>query len=148
MSSIEPQPVPPGTKNEETLRLELAIAQLLRVGVLLSFVILAFGVGATIVTRQTGYAQIRLDDLSSLLSYGGSHPYFPSTLRDIFAGLIAFRPYAIIAFGLVILIAIPVVRVAVSVIGFAIERDRLYVLITGFVLAMLLVSFLIGEAGG
>jgi hypothetical protein len=42
--------------------------------------------------------------------------------------------------GLVVLIATPVVRVLVSVIGFALERDRLYVLITATVLIIVLAS--------
>ncbi len=135
-------------KNEDLLRIELLIAQLLRVGVILSFTIIAIGIGAVLVTGQTGYDQIHLDDLQSILAYSGKHPYFPNSVTDVFTGLVALKPYAIIALGLIVLIAIPVMRVAVSVIAFAIERDRLYVLITAFVLTMLLLSFLIGEAGG
>ncbi len=135
-------------RSEDLLRIELMIAHLLRAGVVLSFVILAIGIGAVIVTGHTGYDQIHLDDLQSIVGYSGKHPYFPNTLGDVFIGLLALKPYAIIALGLIVLIAIPVMRVAVSVIAFAMERDRLYVFITAFVLAMLLLSFLIGEAGG
>ncbi len=135
-------------RKEDLLRIELMIAYLLRVGVIVSFVILAIGIGAVAVTGQTGYAQIHLDDLQSIVGYSGQHPYFPNSLSDIFSGILALKPYAIIALGLIVLIAIPVIRVAVSVIAFAMERDRLYVFITAFVLAMLLLSFLIGEAGG
>jgi uncharacterized membrane protein len=39
-----------------------------------------------------------------------------------------------------LLLATPVIRVAFSIIGFAIERDRTYVAITSVVLATLLVS--------
>jgi uncharacterized membrane protein len=39
-------------------------------------------------------------------------------------------------------------RVAVSIIAFARERDWMYVIITSFVLAMLILSLAIGEAGG
>jgi uncharacterized membrane protein len=46
--------------------------------------------------------------------------------------------------GLLLLIATPVLRVAVSVIGFALDRDRLFVLITLAVLAVLIGSFAIG----
>lgn len=135
-------------RNGDLVRIELLIAQLLRAGVILSFVIIATGIGLVLVTGQTGYDQIQLDDLPSIVQYGGKHPFFPYTLGDVVYGALALKPYAIIAFGLVVLIAIPVMRVAVSVIAFALERDWLYVLITAFVLAMLLLSFLIGEAGG
>lgn len=136
------------TKKEDLLRIELMIAQLLRAGVILSFVILAIGIGAVLITGQTGYDQIHMDDLQSIIRYTGKHPSFPNSLSDIFLGILALKPYAIIALGLVVLIAIPVMRVSVSVIAFGIEHDRLYVVITAFVLAMLLLSFLIGETGG
>ncbi len=148
MSTIETvQPTPVG-KSQDLLRMELLIAQLLRAGVILSFIIFAIGIGAVIVTGQTGYDQIRLDDLNSIVRFRVGHAPFPTSLGDIATGVLLFKPYAIIALGLIVLIAIPVFRVAVSVIAFAWERDWLYVFITAFVLAMLLLSFAIGEAGG
>ncbi len=148
MATIESIREMPVTKSQDLLRMELLIAQLLRVGVLLSFIILAVGICAVVATGQTGYDQIRLDDLNSIVQYHAGHPPFPNSLGDVATGILQFKPYAIIALGLIVLIAIPVFRVAVSVIAFAWERDRLYVLITAFVLAMLLLSFAIGEAGG
>jgi uncharacterized membrane protein len=133
--------------DEQTLRVELFIAQLLRWGVVISFVIVATGIGAVVVTGQTGYHQIRLDDVASVVQYR-VRPDFPNSLGGVFSGLMALKPYAIIALGLLVLIAIPVARVAVSIVAFAMERDGLYVVITAFVLAMLLLSFAIGEAGG
>ena len=131
----------------QTLRVELFIAQLLRWGVVISFVIVAVGIGAVVITGQTGYHQIRLDDVGSAVQYR-ARPDFPNSLSAVFSGVIAFKPYAIIALGLLVLVAIPVVRVAVSVVAFALERDWLYVMITAFVLGMLLLSFAIGEARG
>jgi uncharacterized membrane protein len=55
-------------------------------------------------------------------------------------GLLALRPAAITQLGLALLLATPVVRVAASVVGFALEGDRLYVAITLVVLAILLAS--------
>jgi uncharacterized membrane protein len=133
--------------NDESLRIELFIARLLRWGVILSFVIVAFGIGAVIVTGQTGYQQIRLDDVNSIVQYRVT-PDFPNSIRDVWSGLLALKPYSIIALGLLVLIAIPVMRVAVSVVAFMLERDWLYVWITAFVLLVLLASFAIGEAGG
>ena len=49
---------------------------------------------------------------------------------------------AIIQLGLLLLIATPIARVVFAVIGFAIERDRLYVLISLIVLAVLMVGLL------
>lgn len=134
--------------NAKTFRVELFIAQLLRWGVILSFVIVAIGIGIALVANQTGYHQIRLDDLNTILAYHPGQPEFPNSIGDILAGVLAFKSYAIISLGLFVLIAIPVMRVAVSIVAFAVERDWLYVGITLFVLAMLMLSFAIGEAGG
>jgi uncharacterized membrane protein len=47
-----------------------------------------------------------------------------------------------IQLGLLLLIATPIVRVAFSIVGFSIERDRMYVVFTCIVLAILLYSLL------
>jgi uncharacterized membrane protein len=47
-------------------------------------------------------------------------------------------PRAIIQLGLVLLIGTPVARVALTLVAFVIQRDRLYVLLTTVVLALLL----------
>ena len=65
---------------------------------------------------------------------------FPQTLSQVGASLLTLRPQGIIALGLLLLIATPVLRVAVSVVTFALEKDRKYVVITLIVLAILLFS--------
>jgi uncharacterized membrane protein len=129
-------------------RIELFIAQLLRWGVSISFAVVAFGILLVLVTGNTGYQSVRLDDLNSIIQYQPGSPEYPNSLNDIVAGVSALKPYALIALGLLLLIAIPVLRVAVSVIAFAVERDWVYVIITAFVLAVLLVGFALGVAGG
>jgi uncharacterized membrane protein len=47
--------------------------------------------------------------------------------------------------GLVILMATPVVRVAASVVDYLLDRDWLFALLTGIVLATLLASLLVAE---
>jgi uncharacterized membrane protein len=69
----------------------------------------------------------------------------PAGLRSVGAVLAAARalePRGLIQAGLLILIATPVARVAASVLGFALERDLLYVAVTLIVLALLLLSLL------
>lgn len=65
----------------------------------------------------------------------------------MWAGLVGLHPQAFITLGLLLLIATPVMRVAVSVVAFAIEHDRLYVVITLVVLAILITSFILGKGG-
>ena len=70
---------------------------------------------------------------------------FPQTFGEVWAGLLALRPQAIIVLGLLLLIATPVLRVAVSIVAFAVEHDRRFVVITTIVLLILLFSiFFVG----
>jgi uncharacterized membrane protein len=57
--------------------------------------------------------------------------------------LAVLEPAAITQLGLVTLLATPVARVAASVVGFVLERDRLYAAITLAVLLILLTSIFV-----
>lgn len=108
------------------------IGWILQGGVLLSATVIAVGL-LLLPTRPGGLSVERL------LS-------FPETFGQLGQGLLMLRPQAIISLGLLLLIATPVVRVAVSIFTFAFERDWLYVTITSVVLALLLFSiFLLGH---
>ena len=48
------------------------------------------------------------------------------------------NPAAIIQLGILLLIATPIARVLFAIIGFAIERDRLYIVVSLTVLAVLM----------
>lgn len=62
------------------------------------------------------------------------------TLPGIFRGLMRMDAKSIIQFGLVLLIATPVARVVFCVVGFARQKDRLYVGISLMVLMVLVYS--------
>jgi uncharacterized membrane protein len=64
----------------------------------------------------------------------------PTDFSDLLPRLQEAQPLAITQLGLIVLMLTPVVRVAVSALGFALERDRVYLLITLAVLAILLLS--------
>jgi uncharacterized membrane protein len=134
-------------ESRDTLGIELLIARLYRWGVALSFAIVVVGVALLLLTRQSGYPQAGFDDISSILQYR-VNPNFPNSLSDVFTGVLVLKPFAIISLGLLVLIALPVLRVALTVAAFARQRDWVYLMITAFVLAMLLLSFAIGEIGG
>ena len=53
-------------------------------------------------------------------------------------------PRGLMALGVLVLIATPVARVAFSLVTFAMERDRVYVVITAIVLALLGVGLFAG----
>lgn len=115
-------------------RAELVISNVLRGGVLLSAVIIAAGV-------ILFYAR------SAQSAHGLVDRPYPHTLAAVFSGLAQGDPIAVIALGLLLLLATPVVRVAVSIFAFALERDWRYVTITALVLVILIASFLLGKGG-
>ncbi|MGC9944889.1 MAG: DUF1634 domain-containing protein [Bryobacteraceae bacterium] len=91
-----------------------------------------------------------------LIQYGTSlpgyhvfrgEPEYLRHLRGIVSGVPGFHCRRVIQFGLVLLIATPVARVAFSVVAFVLQRDRTYVAITAIVLAVLLFS-LTGRMSG
>ena len=115
-------------------RAELLISHVLRGGVVLGAIVIAAGLVAF-------YAR-----------YGPNPPLivaqiYPHSLEQTFVGLAHGSPQAFMVLGLLILLATPVVRVAVSIVAFVLERDWTYVAITALVLAILLVSFLLGKTG-
>ena len=65
---------------------------------------------------------------------------FPRTFSQIWSGLQVLQPQSVIALGLLLLIATPILRVAVSIVAFALERDVRFVVITAVVLGILILS--------
>ena len=74
-----------------------------------------------------------------------ARPAFPRTLRDTFIGVRELKGQAIVAIGLLLLIAAPIMRVAVSIFIFLYQKDRIFTLITSIVLFLLLASFALGR---
>ncbi len=123
-----------GSPQDKTLFVTRSIGWILQGGVILSAAMILLGL-FLLPTRPGGLSITRMLN-------------FPQTLNAVRVGLQIWRPQAFIALGLLLLIATPVLRVAVSILGFALERDRKYVSITVAVLAILLFSiiFLGGKA--
>jgi uncharacterized membrane protein len=79
------------------------------------------------------------------IAEGQGLPSHVVPLADLPSLLPALDPAAYLSLGLIVLIATPFVRVAGSIVAFACERDRRYVLVTAAVLAVMCVSFLLGK---
>ena len=89
-----------------------------------------------------------------LLAHHGSEPVHFGVFRDVasplrsLGGIVhdarALDARAIVQLGLLLLIATPVARVAFTLVAFAIQRDRLYVVITAVVLLLLLYGLIWG----
>ncbi|KQM69371.1 hypothetical protein ASE74_05050 [Pedobacter sp. Leaf216] len=62
------------------------------------------------------------------------------TFKGIFMGIFTLKPMAIIQFGVLLLIITPIMRIVFSLFAFVIEKDKMYVIITLIVLAIILGS--------
>lgn len=118
---------------------DVAISRLLRGGVLLSISVVLLGVALTFI-HHPSYARSP-PDLDALTN---PRQAFPSSVRTVASGTEQRRGQSVMMAGLLLLIATPVARVALSIVVFAIERDRLYIGITSAVLVLLLASFFLG----
>ena len=134
---VEARPEAP--HSEKSRQVELLISNLLRIGVLTSLGLVVIGMVVTYVHHRDYFTQPPA--LQRLTAPGAA---FPHSVRDVWHGLVAFRGQAIVTLGLMLLIATPVMRVAVSILGFVYEGDRAYVVITTIVLLLLILSFALG----
>ncbi|MGD0402883.1 MAG: DUF1634 domain-containing protein [Candidatus Acidiferrales bacterium] len=112
-------------------RFEVMMGRLLRFGVIFAAVWVLAG-GIHYLTQSSG---ARPDYKVFQGEPGGlRHPL------EIIRGAIELDARGLIQLGLLLLIATPVARVAFSVIGFALEKDWMYVGVTLIVLALLVYS--------
>jgi uncharacterized membrane protein len=127
-------------RSSQDQRLEVAIANLLRIGVFLAAaLVLAGGVMAM---RHSG---IPAPDYSRFRPPGHPQNTALVSLSFIFGELRHGSSTGIIGLGLLVLIATPIARVLFALAGFARERDRLYTVISFVVLAILVFSLLRGR---
>ena len=126
---------------EKLRRVETAISYVLRIGVVASVITVL--IGMVMVFRQhPGYASI-----TGKVSYhivSGPSTRFPHTLGQLGTALSQGTGDGVIVLGLIILLATPVLRVAVGVLSFIYEKDPPMTIVTLLVLAVLIASFFLG----
>ena len=132
-SPATPPPPPRGRRDWTEEEVEQWIGMLLLVGVLLAAAVAAVG------------------GLVYLVRYGDAHENYRvfhgvpgglNSVHGVLAGALHLRSRWVIQLGLLLLIATPVARVALSLVTFAHQRDRLYVVVTAIVLTLLLYGLL------
>jgi uncharacterized membrane protein len=109
--------------------MEIEIGLMLRIGVSISAAVVFLG-GILYLFRGAAlpdYAHFRADRLTTL------------------HGVARFDALSVIQLGILLLIATPVVRVVFCVVGFARQRDRLYVAVSALVLGILIYSLTSGN---
>lgn len=102
----------------------------LRIGVIISSGIIGLGLLLLLISGYTG----------------SPTDNFPITFQQVWTGLLQLKPLAVIAAGLLVLLATPIFRVAASMVSFFFQRDYQYTFIAGYVLFMLLLSLFLGKA--
>jgi uncharacterized membrane protein len=115
---------------------EQLIGRLLQIGVLASALVALVGGIAFLV--QYGGAPVQVSQFHG-------QPEYLLSFAGIVRGAANFDSRAIVQLGLVMLVATPVARVALTLVAFAFRRDRMYVAITTLVLALLLYGLIWGR---
>jgi len=117
------------TWNDEQMR--LIMSTLLRVGVLVSASLVVLG-GILFFIQHP-------DETFNFTMFRGE-PDRLTHVGEILREALELKSRAVVQLGLILLIATPVARVLFSLIGFLIEKDWIYVLITFLVLFILFYS--------
>lgn len=112
--------------------MEIWISYVLRVGVLLAAAIIVTGLIWFLAAGAPGGPTT----LNQLLG-GGGHSIVVSP-RTIISGIGAGNPIAVIQLGVLVLILTPTSRVAMTVILFLVQKDRIFVAVTLTVLLVLI----------
>ncbi len=134
-----PQPPQPPPQTWDDHRIEVILGNLLRGGVLLSAAIVLWGACIYLSRHAHEPADYRI--------FRGE-PSEYRTIHGVIESVMNGRGRGLIQLGLLFLIATPIARVGFSIVGFALERDRMYVIFTLIVLAILLYSLLGSGLGG
>lgn len=121
-------------RSEAETKLDIAVGHALRIGVSLAAIVVLAGWIVMLVHSNGSVPDFREFHGSPVLL---THP------ASIFGGKYGAASERTIMAGILLLIATPLARVIMCLVGFAIEKDRLYVLVSGIVLAVLLYSLLL-----
>ena len=123
--------------------MDLWISWLLRGGVLISLAFLVLGTVLTFL-HHPNYLTTAISTHALKNPTEGD---VPTHVVGIFDMTKTGQGQGFVALGLLVLIATPVMRVALSVVTFWLEKDRAFVLITAGVLSLLILSLVLGKAG-
>ena len=114
-------------------RVEILVGLMLRTGVMLAAAVVLTG-GILYLIQSHG---VRSD-----YTHFRGEPQELMTVAGIAHGVAALDARSVIMLGLLILIATPVARVGMCIVGFFFERDRMYVAVSTAVLLILLYSLI------
>jgi uncharacterized membrane protein len=130
-------PVPPERAHDAEWRMEQLVGRLLQVGVLTAAVLVL--AGGLVLLWQHGGATADFREFVGV----------PEQLRTVLGSAraaLALDGHGLVQLGIILLIATPVARVAMTLVAFVIQRDRIYVALSAVVLVVLLYGLAWGKA--
>ena len=117
------------------LDLNRSVGNLLRLGVIIS-----------VVTSLFGFVKLFIEGFTMPKDYSSLEVPEGTIWQSFFNSLKNFEGIGIIQLGILVLILTPLVRIIFALVGYIKERDYTYVIVSLIVLAIMLVSFLMGFA--
>ena len=118
--------------------MQTLLGLVLRAGVIVSIIIVFFG--------GVIYLYLHGHSIANYKKFVGI-PVFIQHIDSLFHAAFNLKGQAIIQLGIMLLIATPILRVIFSAIGFVLEKDYMYVMISLLVLLIIFASTLSGQAG-
>ncbi len=125
-------------KKFKDVDIQILLGKVLRTGTTLSISIVLLG-GMIFLFRH-GNSIINYSKFTGI-------PDFVHYIKQLIPAAFNFKGQAIIQLGIILLIGTPILRVLFSAIGFALERDYLYVFISLLVFSIIIASMLTGKIG-
>lgn len=120
------------------LGVEDLLANILRFGVYACFILVAFGTALSFLNHPEYLSSV--DELRRVVETPA-----PRSLAEILESASTAHGRGFVMLGLLVMIATPVFRVAMSLLVFQRQRDRLFTFISAAVLALLALSFWLGH---
>jgi uncharacterized membrane protein len=118
--------------------MQLLLGRVLRAGTVISISIVFFG--GVIYLYRHGHS------VANYKTFVGV-PDFVQHAGSLFNGAFTLKGQAIIQLGIILLIATPILRVMFSAIGFVLEKDYMYLIISLLVLSIIFMSTISGHVG-
>ncbi len=115
------------------LDLNRSVGNLLRLGVILS-----------VITSLFGFIKLFLEGFKMPKDYSSLEIPEGTIWLSFWTSLLTFEGIAIINLGISLLILTPLTRIIFALVGYIKEKDHTYVVVSIIVLAIMLVSFLMG----
>lgn len=114
--------------SQADLKMEIGVANMLRVGV-----------SVASVAVLTGWILYTVQTHGAAPSYKHFEPK-PFGLIGAVHGVFSMQGRSLLELGVLLLVATPVLRVGICIVGFLQQKDKLYVAVSSIVLAVLLFS--------